>query len=177
MKKVLPYLPNSSYSIYLKETIDRESPKTVAFDFYSINEFHDALLSSSSIVREEAKTVLDVVKYCRDRGVEMVFYGLKNNQKEKLYSKLESKKFFHSINSNMLSKAFKAYRAKDNPYWAQRSRSYSFYLKALRLNDRVFLKDPYKLHESVILEKYKSLPNDALILTNFLFYNNLRGIK
>ena len=159
----------------MKEVIDREDPEKVAFEFASIHEFHDALSSNHPDVRSEAKILLEVVKYCRDRGVQTVFYGFKNYQKERLYDRIsERKSRLHSFFQTIIDKTFKSSRALEQPYWAQRSRFHGLHLGLSRLNDRFFLKNPYHLHETVLKEKVKSLPKFTLIFSPYRYYGSLK---
>jgi hypothetical protein len=177
MRKVFPYYFNDYYVTFLKEVIDRENPASAAFDFNSLYEFHDALGSTHGQVRLEAKFLLEVIKYCRDRGVEVLFYGFKNYQKEKLYDKLESRKNrLHSFNKGFLTKFFRMKKAQRRPYWAVRSRMHNTGLKLLNWNDKRFLNDPYHLHESVLKGKVENLPRESLVFTHFRHYHSLRKV-
>ena len=159
----------------MKEIVDVENPENVAFDFYSIYEFHDALASNNEELRSEAKFLLEVIKYCRNRGTNTLFYGFKNHQKERLFDRVNEKKNkLHSFNNRIIKKLFAHEKALKQPYWAYRSKRQRFANKLFRLNDKHFLKDPYKLHESVLKDKISSIPEKTLIFTHYQFYNKLK---
>lgn len=165
-KKIVAYYPNKAYATYLKEFIDRESPAKLAIDYNSIHDFHDALSSNNEEVRNEAKVMLEVVKYARERGVELVFYGFKTFQREKLYEKLFEKKLLHSTLGKAISKILSLGKALEQPYWANRSSKHAAYLKLSWLNDKFFGGNSYHLHESVLKNKINELPDNSLVLAN-----------
>lgn len=176
MRNVVAYYLNDNYSTYLKEVVDRENPGIVGLDFHSIYEFHDALGSSHDRVRDEAKFLLDIVKYCKDRGVALEFYGFKNYQKEKLYDKLEGRRNrIHKGFDKFIKRAFRYSKALKQPYWAHRSKSHGLYLRLSRWNDKHFSGDPYHLHEAVLKEKSMRLPDNCLILSHYAFYNAIKN--
>ena len=177
MKKIVPYYFNNNYITFMKEIVDVENPENVAFSFHSIHEFHDALASTHEELRAEAKFLLEVIKYCRNRGTNTLFYGFKNHQKERLFDRMKEKKNkLHSLNNKIIKKMFAHNKALKQPYWAYRSKRQRVASKLLRLNDKHFLKDPYKLHESVLKDKIKNVPENSVVFSHYQFYQSLKCV-
>lgn len=163
--ELLSYHPNAEHSAYLLELIKGRDIEAIAVDFHSIYEMHNALLSSNSVVRDNAKILLDIVKYCRENDILLKFYGLRNEQKIKLLARKESKdNKMHRFFERLIKKSLSYDRSVSFPSWARKSYRSQLCSTLLYKNDIILLRNPFGLAHGVIANKILEIHEPSMLV-------------
>ncbi|PIO00369.1 hypothetical protein COT72_01535 [archaeon CG10_big_fil_rev_8_21_14_0_10_43_11] len=167
--KIIGYHENDVYKAYLLESVKLRSPEKVALPLHSISEFHAGLHASDSRIRMSAKHFVDIVKYCRDNDIELVFYGLRNEQRVRVLSKESEKKGRVYRVLDRFVKRVSAYDKRvAHPEWTQKSFRGRVGTHVLGMTENRFLSGVRALANTVMANKLRELNGeDVLVFVSF----------
>ncbi len=174
--KIVPYHENYAYSKFMLEIVRTRIPDKVALDFNSIMELHSAMQSQNTSIRNSARYIVDLVRFCRSNDIELFFYGLKNEQKFRMLERVNKKRnWIHSGFESFIKRVFSYDRGVAEPEWGVKSFRSLFSFRLFNINNKFFLGSPFDLASSVLSGKLKKLKEeDAIVFIPFRYFYNVK---